>query len=247
MFGFKKKITSLLIRHNIIDKNQLKILSKDPFNKKLQNKIERQKFFYNAFYILKTNGISGDYAEFGCYGGMTFNLAYKEILRHGNACKLWAFDSFKGLPKPKGTSDFHPCWNENDMSMSLEEFKKICFENNIPNNKYKIVSGYYSDTLDKKLWKDKKLDISLAYIDCDLYSSTVDVLEFLAPKLKHGMIIAFDDYFMYTENQVSGNRKAMIEYFNTNKQFQLLPYIQFSHVGQSFIVEDQKNLLLETS
>ena len=46
-------------------------------------------------------------------------------------------------------------------------------------------------------------DIALAYIDCDLYSSTMPVLEFLLPRLKNGMIIAFDDYFCWSATQLS--------------------------------------------
>ena len=56
------------------------------------------------------------------------------------------------------------------------------------------------------------------------------------------MIIAFDDYFMFTKDSISGNRKAMLEVFNEDLPFKLLPYMQFSHVGNSFIVEDKKLL-----
>ena len=52
MFGFKKHFTSLLIRHGIIDVEQLEIISKDPFDIKTNNKIGRHNFFYNAFYLL---------------------------------------------------------------------------------------------------------------------------------------------------------------------------------------------------
>ena len=109
--------------------------------------------------------------------------------------------------------------------------------NQIPENRYNLVPGFYNKTL---INNSNQLpdDIALAYIDCDLYSSTKDVLNFLEPRLKHGMIIAFDDYFMYSDKQLSGNRKAMLECFNNNKKFQLTQYLQFGSVGQSFIVED---------
>jgi hypothetical protein len=35
----------------------------------------KKKFFKYAFKTIQYNGIDGDYAEFGCHGGMTFNLA----------------------------------------------------------------------------------------------------------------------------------------------------------------------------
>jgi hypothetical protein len=55
-------------------------------------------------------------------------------------------------------------------------------------------------------------DIALAYVDSDLYSSTRTVLEFLRPRLKHGMVVAFDDYFCWSATQPSGERKALEEY-----------------------------------
>ena len=41
----------------------------------------KQQFFWCVFKALAFNGIDGDYAEFGCHGGMTFTLAYQEMRR----------------------------------------------------------------------------------------------------------------------------------------------------------------------
>jgi hypothetical protein len=86
---------------------------------------------------------------------------------------------------------------------------------------------------------DAPVNIALAFIDCDMYSSTKSVLRFLMPRLKHGMIIAFDDYFCWSATQVSGERRAMLEAFGRNEKWQLLPYMQFGYHGQSFVVEDK--------
>jgi hypothetical protein len=63
---------------------------------------ERQELMRKAFCALAFNKISGDYLEFGSGGGMTFALAYKESRRANFPCKLWEFDSFRGLPPPTG-------------------------------------------------------------------------------------------------------------------------------------------------
>ena len=61
---------------------------------------------------------------------------------------------------------------------------------------------------------DRPANIALAFIDCDMYSSTRSVLGFLMPRLKHGMIIAFDDYFCWIRRpQPSGERRAMLDFF----------------------------------
>ena len=199
----------------------------------------KQKFFQFAFKAIQYNGIDGDYAEFGCHGGMTFNLAYKEIQRRQLPIKMWAFDSFEGLPESELPKDQHPKWIKNSMKTSVDDFHKICEGNQIPKDKYETVVGYYENTLNNSSEKNLPNNICLAYIDCDLYSSTKTVLEFLKPRLKHGMIIAFDDYYWWSSEQISGERLAMLEFFDNNSQWNLEPYIQYGWASKSFVVEDR--------
>jgi O-methyltransferase len=199
--------------------------------------LARQDFFFKAFKAIAFNGISGDYAEFGCYDGGTFAMAYKEIKRHKCNGRLWAFDSFQGLPPPEGDKDRHPQWSEGRMGVSLEKFRAKCKSRGIPASRYSVVPGFYNETLPNLSPADAPDNICLAYIDCDLYSSTKSVLEFLKPRLKHGMIIAFDDYFCWSESQISGERRALLEVFADIEDFQLTPYIQFNWAGNSYLVE----------
>lgn len=199
--------------------------------------IWRKEFFRKAFTALAFNGIDGDYLEFGCCGGITFSLAYHQSRRSGHSCKLWAFDSFSGLPPQAVPQDEHPSWIEGDMAIGINEFKKICMENHIPQSEYTIIPGYYDHSLALPISDELPTNICLAYIDCDLYSSTRTVLEFLMPRLKHGMIIAFDDYYCWSSTQVSGERKACSEFFNNNEQWILLPFVQYGWGGISFVVE----------
>ena len=201
----------------------------------------RQEFFYNAFRALSFNGIDGDYAEFGCCGGKTFAFAYHEAIRHKHEAKLWAFDSFAGLPAPKEAKDSHPKWVEKKLSTPLDKFHKLCAANGVPRDSYTVVPGFYDQTLPAMKNKDAPSNIALAYIDCDLYSSTKDVLQFLMPRLKHGMIIAFDDYYCWSSTQISGERIAMIEFFSNNSQWELVRFMRIGWHGLSYIVED-KNL-----
>ena len=203
--------------------------------------IHRRELMRRAFTALSFNGMSGDYAEFGCCGGMTFKLAYQESRKRGFNCKLWAFDSFCGLPPQSVPEDQHPNWIEGTMKTSLEDFTAICRKNLIPEAEYRIVAGFYKDTLYNIEPRDPRFpaDIALAYIDCDLYSSTKTVLNFLSARFKHGMIVAFDDYFCYSRTAVSGERKAFVEYLSTDQRFHFSPYVQFGWHGMSFIVEDR--------
>jgi O-methyltransferase len=196
----------------------------------------RQEFFYNAFKALRFNGIDGDYAEFGSWGGITFGLAYGEARRHGHRAHFWAFDSFQGFPAP-GAADEHPEWREGKMAISLEQFHEVCARNGIPRDAYTVVPGFYEDTLASMGPEDEPRDIALAYVDCDLYSSTRTVLGFLRPRLKHGMIVAFDDYFCWSATQPAGERKAYLELAAEDDRWEWVPYVQYGWHGQSFVIE----------
>ena len=209
-------------------------------NMNSREKLDRQVFFYNAFKALAFNSIDGDYAEFGCHGCMTFPIAYHEAVRHGHKARLWAFDSFQGLPPADGPEDEHPGWVESKMSTSMEEFHRRCEKKGVPRYAYTIVPGFYENTLQKKLNIDNPSNICLAFIDCDMYSSTKYVLKFLLPRLKNGMIIAFDDYHCWSAGQISGERRAMMEIFSQNEMWRLVPYLQFGWHGASFFVEDRR-------
>jgi hypothetical protein len=102
-----------------------------------------------------------------------------------------------------------------------------------------VIAGFYSETLASDAAHGRALPekIALAFIDCDLYTSTRDVLAFLSPRLKHGMILAFDDYFTYSESAISGERLALLELEQPRRDLAFIPYVQFGWHGQSFIVE----------
>ena len=209
-------------------------------NMNSKEKLGRQELFYNAFKALTFNRIDGDYVEFGCHGCMTFPMAFHEAARHGHKAKLWAFDSFQGLPPADGPEDKHPGWVESKMSTSIEEFHRRCEKKGVPRHAYDIVPGFYDVTLQEKSDIDDPFNICLAFIDCDMYSSTKYVLKFLLPRLKNGMIIAFDDYHCWSAGQMSGERRAMLEIFAEDNRWRLVPYLQFGWHGASFFVEDRR-------
>ena len=125
------------------------------------------------------------------------------------------------------------------MFSSLDSFNKHCRRRGVPRDAYTTVEGFFNESLFNEKAALLSKNVALVYIDCDMYSSTVDVFMFLEPRLKNGMIIGFDDYFCHSETQISGERKAMLEYFEDHPKWNLLPYIQFSYTGMSFIVEDK--------
>jgi O-methyltransferase len=203
--------------------------------------VERRQLMRRAFTALRFNGIEGNYAEFGCHGGMTFGLAYQESRKAGYDCTLWAFDSFCGLPPQTLPEDQHPVWVQGALKTSLKRFREICKTNGIPQAKYKVIPGFYQNTLAPggrgELEGPEK--ISFAYVDCDLYTSTRTVLGYLAKRLSHGSIVAFDDYFCYSQAALAGERLAACHFLQEYPGFIFAPYCQYGWHGMSFIVEQK--------
>jgi hypothetical protein len=199
----------------------------------------RKEFFRRAMTALWNNTITGDYAEFGCYGAVTFRLAWQESRKWGYAPKLWAFDSFQGLPQSSGD---HPRWVPGGMAMDEAAFVATLDWARVPRDAYAVVPGFYSETLTAKNPGAGAYcpDICLAYIDCDLYDSTRDVLRFLQPRLKHGMILAFDDYNCWWPEGVAGERRAFLEMAaEVDPRFNFVPFMAFGWHGQAFVVESR--------
>jgi hypothetical protein len=201
----------------------------------------RKEFFRRAFHYLSFNGIDGDYAEFGCYGGMTFRTAWSacENVRYG--AHLWAFDSFAGLPASVEPKDQHVRWEPGWLATSLDEFHEICALARIPRGRYTAVPGYYSSSLSADADGPRPARISLAYVDCDLYSSSLEVLAFLESRLRAGSVLGFDDWFCYSPTGPSGERQAALEHFATSR-WALVPFVQYGWFGMSFLVEDRERV-----
>ncbi len=62
---------------------------------------------------------------------------------------------------------------------------------------------------------DLEEPIALLHIDCDLYSSTVTVLEHCGPFLTEGTVVVFDEFFNYQGWQ-EHEAKAWLEYVDAH-------------------------------
>lgn len=77
----------------------------------------------------------------------------------------------------------------------------------------KIVPGYNDKSLaDAAVVRKPMRPGSIFHIDCDLYESTVVVLEFIRPLLQDGSVLVFDDWFYYRGHPQRGERGAFAEW-----------------------------------
>ena len=63
-----------------------------------------------------------------------------------------------------------------------------------------------------------------------------------APRLKHGMIVAFDDYYCWSSTNVSGERAALGEFLAAHPEWNFHRFKDVHWGAVAFVVEDASAL-----
>lgn len=201
-----------------------------------ENRMRELGMIAEAFEFQTINGVRGDYLEFGLWQGKTFCHAHRMKRRHRRRdMLLWGFDSFQGLPPIDDGRD--NVWSPGQFACSEPELRRILQRNGVPRDDYRLIAGYYEESLDDHA--HRQLDgriAAIVYIDCDLYESTVHVLNFVARYLVNDSVVCFDDYYCYKAAPDQGESRALKEFLSANPGHQFLPWFDYCPVGKSFIV-----------
>jgi len=184
--------------------------------------------------------IAGDYCEFGVWQGTTFAHSYQVMSLHFPKMRFAAFDSFRGLPRPAGidavdgyTSHFY----EGQFEASREAFLRNIRRRGVDPRKVITVEGWFNETLAPERATAHGVDrIAVAWIDCDLYESTIPVLEYIAPRLGAGSVIAFDDWRCYRNHPDFGQQRACREWLARHPRIALSELLSFGWNGNVFTV-----------
>ncbi len=186
-----------------------------------------------AFNYARSEQIPGDYAEFGVWTGRTFIEAWRVGRSLGTPRRYFAYDSFEGLPDAEGVEDtgrFKP----GEFSHSRRAFEARLRRARVPAADVEIVEGFYEHSLKPDALQPR--EVAIAWVDCDLYVSTVPVLEFLTDRLSQGAILLFDDWFCFKGDPEAGEQRACSEWLARNPGITLVPWRTFNWAGQAFIV-----------
>jgi hypothetical protein len=116
--------------------------------------------------------------EFGVATGRTLN----QFARWLPQKTVYGFDGFDGLPED-WTSRMRRGFFARK---NLPPVRKNC----------ELVVGWFNETLPGFVKKHPE-PLALLHVDCDLYSSTVTVLENLQSQIVAGTVIVFDEYINY--------------------------------------------------
>jgi hypothetical protein len=197
----------------------------------------RSDFFVKAFSAVATNGIPGPYLEFGVGRGQTLWLAWRASRSYGLATPIWAFDSFEGLPAP--TSDIdesHPNWVAGAYANSQSSVRGNLSALGVDLDDVTFVPGFYSESVAPDRRGDLPTSASLVYIDCDMYESTVDALDYVGDVVRHGMLIGFDDWFCWSSTRSAGEQVAFAEFRARRPELTFHPFHPIGWHGMSFYV-----------
>lgn len=188
---------------------------------------------------------NGYYMEFGVLNGECMIDAYRQL--RGVIQHFFGFDSFEGLPdlssEDQKALKYSSIFNKgNYCSMPVEFVRQnILSSCRMQDNELTLVKGIFSNVLpiyDKKNLKEMGVPLVI-YIDCDLYSSTVDVINFIDDLVITGTWVIFDDYWTYRGSPFHGQQKAIKEWLDSNDRIGLSEYANFTGWGKAFIVHEK--------
>ncbi len=205
-------------------------------------KVDRKlPFFSEAFVGVERWGVSGDYCEFGVYRGRSFVLAFHESekvlsLGKNNQRKYWGFDSFVGLPAP--IPEEEGVFHTGQFEFGIDEVKRNLKRNDVDLSKVELIPGFYEETLNEALTLQLRrvnFKIAVLYLDCDLYESTLCVLNFIEEFLQNGSVICFDDWFSYGMHPMKGQPRALTEFLSTRGNIRFDEWGPVNPISKSFI------------
>jgi len=168
--------------------------------------IKRLNNIQDCFEAIKNENIVGDLIETGVWkGGATIFMAGLNKIYNQNR-KIYVADSFEGLPKPDekypaDKDDPHHTYSW--LEVSLEQVKKNFQSYDLLNDNIVFIKGFFEHSL-----KNTNIEkLAMLRLDGDMYSSTIQVLEYLYDKVSDNGFIIIDDY-----GAVNGCKEAVDDF-----------------------------------
>jgi len=159
----------------------------------------------------KTEALPGEVAECGVFRGRTLVPMALYLAQRASAKRVFGFDSFEGFDDAVevdiglgGTrsKDKHiGAFNETSLRLVESKLRRFGLSNAT------LVKGYFRETLQRY----SQCQFSFVHLDCDIFESYKECLEFFYPRMNQGGIILFDEY---RTRRWPGCTKAVDEYLD---------------------------------
>lgn len=201
-------------------------------------------------------GIRGDIYEFGVLAGWTAGLFAKAMRDTQFFGDLYLFDSFHGLPRDKSAVDRQSydvergIWDAemelpdsiiSQLGMPLPAHIHKMLSRIIGRDRIHIREGFFSQSLKSRL----PTKAAIVHMDCDLYSSTVEVFQALERDevLQDGTLIMFDDWNCNRGNPAFGQRRALREFLKRHDgRYETSPFMRYGFNCAAFILHDNREV-----
>lgn len=197
-------------------------------------------FFSRSINLLKKykgNDI-GDYLEFGVFNGASMSSMYKSAKQlEFNTMRFFGFDAFEGLPEGAEHED-DGVWQKGFYACSYEKMRECMQRKDINPDEIVWVKGWYNETLNKETADKYNLkNPGIVFIDCDTYSSSKSVLDFLAPLINQPAIICLDDWKLNDlDIKGMGEYKSFNEFIDSNPNFKIKEIKSYNRKSRSFLL-----------
>lgn len=141
----------------------------------------------NLFLIIKYSSLPGNIIEYGSFNGGAALLMAALAKRLRPGCKVFALDTFEGMPPTDEKLDWHRAGSF--ASNKLEELENIRREEGLDN--LVILKGLFQDTCPSIPKPDRRFFLS--HVDCDVYELVRYSIRFSKKNAVPGSYLVFDD------------------------------------------------------
>jgi len=206
-------------------------------------------------------GAAGDYVEFGAFDGGSLIRAWRAAQRIAGefASGTWdhslapgererhlaawrevrfiAFDSFAGMPEPRGVDKVYEVFKAGSYACGEEVFWQRVTAAGVPRERVLTIKGTFDVTATPATAKRINLSkIAIVNIDCDLYESARTALDFVTPYLVDGTIVIFDEWFQFNGNPTLGEQRAFTEWRQSHPEWLTTEFHKEGAFANSFIL-----------
>jgi O-methyltransferase len=167
----------------------------------------------------------GDYLEFGVFAGTSLGCMAEVVKElRLEQVRLFGFDSFEGMPKNAATED-EGTWQPGQFKFDIEVTKAILRKRGVDMSRVTLTKGWFDQQLTPALRQQYGLrKASVVMVDCDLYSSTVEVLRFVEPLILDEAVLIFDDW---NANDLAskdlGEKRAFEQFMHAHPELSVVP------------------------
>lgn len=191
-------------------------------------------------HYLADNRIQGAYLEFGVGQGRSAVSAVRAYSRNNVCDQFHLFDSFVGLPAPTGLDISSRQFQEGGFAYSESQVRDFLIDHDTwVSDRISMHGGWFSDTVPD--WAIQAATDGLlpavVHMDMDLHDSCTTVLNAIAPLLRTGIVMLFDDWNCFAASNRLGERRAVRDWLESNRNVALNAWFPYGWHGQAFFCE----------